>query len=143
MGTTESGETGTRPPVKKKKKKNSWGRLASNYDKYDSSATFFRDTHYNFAFSNIFQIKCPKTDEKLKVGMGAYGAVPPPPTNQNFVAAPLTTLLYWLPDTCWLCLTYLQGRRHRFWTGGAACPEKGPLAEGALLKVSLLLYHMM
>ena len=24
-----------------------------------------------------------------------------------------------------------QGRRHRFWTGGAACPEKGPLAEGA------------
>ena len=26
-----------------------------------------------------------------------------------------------------------QGRRHGFWTGGAACPEKGPLAEGGLL----------
>ena len=25
-----------------------------------------------------------------------------------------------------------QGRRHRFWTGGAACVRKGPLAEGAL-----------
>ena len=27
-----------------------------------------------------------------------------------------------------------QGRRHGFWTGGAACPEKRPLAEGAFLK---------
>ena len=34
-------------------------------------------------------------------------------------------------------LTWPQGRRHGFWTGGAACPEKGPLAEGALFKVSL------
>ena len=25
-----------------------------------------------------------------------------------------------------------QGRRHGFSTGGAACPEKGPLAEWAL-----------
>ena len=36
-------------------------------------------------------------------------------------------------------LSSYQGRRHGFWTGGAACPEKGPLAEGALFKVILLL----
>ena len=28
----------------------------------------------------------------------------------------------------------MQGRRHGFWTGGAACPAKGSLAEGALFK---------
>ena len=52
--------------------------------------TFFLDTYENFAFSTIFKIKWPKSEEKLNFG-GRWVWVPMifRPPKQNFVATPL------------------------------------------------------
>ena len=54
-------------------------------------SNFFLDTYSTFGISNNFKIKWPKPEEKLNFG-GVWVWVPmnpPPPLNQNFVAAPL------------------------------------------------------
>ena len=57
----------------------------------DILASFFLDTDENFAFSTIFKIKWPKSEEKLNFG-GRWVWVPmnlSPPKKKNFVATPL------------------------------------------------------
>ena len=58
-------------------------------------ASFFLHTDENFAFSTIFKIKCPKSEEKLNFG-GRWVWVPMNPSSpkQNFVATPLLVLLH-------------------------------------------------
>ena len=57
MGVESGGDGGTRPP----QPKNQGGCPPRNYD----ISVSFLDTYSNFAFSNIFKIKWPKSDEKL------------------------------------------------------------------------------
>ena len=53
-------------------------------------------TYSNFAFSNIFKIKWPKSEEKLNFGdRWVWLPMNPSPPNIIFVAAPLT----WTPRT--------------------------------------------
>ena len=59
----ESGGTGGRVP---RSRKISGGRPPRNDDTYFS--IFFLDTYDNFAFSTIFKIKWPKSEEKLNFG---------------------------------------------------------------------------
>ena len=57
----ESGGPGGRVP---RSRKISGGRSPRNDDIF----AFFLETHENFAFSTIFKIKWPKSEEKLNFG---------------------------------------------------------------------------
>ena len=95
----ENGGGGTRPP----QSKNQRGRPPRNYD---ISASFFL-THDNFAFSTIFKIKWPKSEEKLNFG-GRWVWVPmnPSPPKQKFVATSLSICIRHCPSS-------LIGNLHR------------------------------
>ena len=59
---------------------------------YDISVSFFLDTFTYFAFSNLFEIKWPKSEEELNF-WGSWVWVPmnPSPLKQNLVVTPLGT----------------------------------------------------
>ena len=67
-----------------------WKPLGTTPRNLDISDFFLKRRHTFFAFSNIFQIRWPKSEEKLNFG-GRWIWVPMNPTspNQNFVATPL------------------------------------------------------
>ena len=94
----ESGGTGGRVPPPSVEK--SAGDVPPRNE--DIFIFFFLNTYENFAFSNIFKIKRPKSEEKLNFG-GRWVWVPmnpsaPPPPKQNFVATPQSSCCIFSPQ---------------------------------------------
>ena len=58
---------------------------------HDFSYFFTRIYEKNLSFFKIFKIKSPKSEEKSELGVGGFDVQEsvPPPSSENFVAAPL------------------------------------------------------
>ena len=83
MGAESARETGGRVPQSRNQR-------GMSFQKLGCFITFFVTHNFCFAFSNIFKIKWPKSEEKLNFGVGGFGcliayeSVPPPPIKTSW-----------------------------------------------------------